>query len=742
MPQTFEHPVGGRSLIIETGKLANQAEGAVTVRYGDTLVLVTACTSNEPRPGGSDFIPLTVDYEERHYAAGKIPGSFIRRESRPSLDAILADRLCDRSLRPLFPKGFANEIQIIITVLSTDQENDPDILAITGASAALCISPIPFDGPVAAARVGYIDGQLVLNPTFTQRASSPLDIVVVGTSQDLAMIEAEAKEVPDNLILDAIKLGQQANQDIIALQQQLIAACAKPKMAFTPLADKPEVKQEVAAIAGNRLSDIVFMHKAERVTALSALEEELRKKLEEKFPPPDISAALDSLLKAEVRTQILDKKARVAGRGLTEVRPITCEVGLLPRTHGSALFTRGGTQILSTTTLGPSRKEQLIDTISPEETKRFLHHYNFPPFSVGEVKRLGSPGRREIGHGALAERALAPIIPSEEEFPYTIRLVSEALASNGSTSMGSVCASSLSLMDAGVPIKAPVAGVAMGVIAEGDRYVLLTDIEGLEDAYGNMDFKIAGTAGGITALQLDIKLKGIPYDIIAQALAQAKDARAFILDKMNQTISSSRPELSKYAPRMYKISVPPDKIGTVIGPGGTMIRSIQDETKTTIDIENDGTVVIGATDEPSARMAIKRIEDLTKDVEVGAIYTGKVTRVISIGAFVEILPGREGMVHISELADYRVPSVEDEVRVGDEVMVKVIEIDRMGRINLSRRAVFHDSPDAGKGRDMATSGLPGRSPNRPRSHSDRDRRPGGGGRPRHFPDRGRKPNYK
>ncbi len=740
MPQTFEHLVGGRSLIIETGKLANQAEGAVTLRYGDTLVLVTACVSPESR-ADRDFIPLTVDYEERHYAAGKIPGSFIRRESRPSLDAILADRLCDRSLRPLFPKGFGNEIQIIITVLSTDQENDPDILAITGASAALCISSIPFDGPIAASRVGYVNGELVLNPTFTQRIESSLDIVVVGTSQDLAMIEAEAKEVPDSLILDAIKFGQQANQDIIELQRQLIAACAKPKMGFTSLEDQPEVKAEVSAIVGNRLSQIVFLPKAERLHALASLEEELCKKLEEKFPPPKVSSALDSLLKREIRSQILEKKARIAGRGLTEVRPITCEVGILPRTHGSALFTRGGTQILTTTTLGPSRKEQLIDTISPEETKRFLHHYNFPPFSVGEVKRLGSPGRREIGHGALAERALAPIIPSEEVFPYTIRLVSEALSSNGSTSMGSVCASSLSLMDAGVPIKTPVAGVAMGVIAEGDKYVLLTDIEGLEDAYGNMDFKVAGTAQGITALQLDIKLKGIPYDIIAQALIQSQDARAFILDKMNQTISSSRPELSKYAPRMYKISVPPDKIGTVIGPGGKMIRSIQEETKTTIDIDNEGTVLIGAIDEPSAKKAIKMIEDLTKDIEVGAIYTGKVTRVISIGAFVEILPGREGMVHISELADHRVPSVEDEVKVGDEIMVKVVEIDRMGRVNLSRRAVFQDNAD--KGKDTATpGGLPGRSPNRPRSPGDRDRRPGGGRPPRRFPDRGRKPDFK
>jgi len=740
MPQTFEQLVGGRSLIVETGKLANQADGAVTLRYGDTVVLVTACVSPNPREGG-DFLPLTVDYEERHYAAGKIPGSFIRRESRPSLDAILADRLCDRSLRPLFPKGFRNEIQVVITVLSADQENDPDILAISGASAALCISPIPFEGPIAAVRVGYVDNELVLNPTFPQLAESPLDIVVAGTIDALVMIEAEAKEVPDSLVLEAIELGQRANQDTIKLQQRLIDACSKPKMEIKSPETSPEVEKEVAAIAGARLGDIVFMHKAERIESLAALEDDLCQKLEDRFLPQEIGYALEALLKNEVRTQILDHGKRIAGRGVNEVRPISCEVGLLPRTHGSSLFTRGGTQILSTTTLGPSRKEQLIDTISPEETKRFMHHYNFPPFSVGEVRRLGSPGRREIGHGALAERALVPVIPNEEDFPYTIRLVSEALSSNGSTSMGSVCASSLSLMDAGVPIKAPVSGVAMGVIAEGDKYVLLTDIEGLEDAYGNMDFKVAGTADGITALQMDIKLKGMPYEVIAQALKQAKDARMFILDKMNQTISSSRPELSKYAPRMYKITIDPDKIGTVIGPGGKMIRSIQDETKTTIDIENDGTVMIGATDEESARKAIGIIEDLTKDVEVGAIYTGKVTRIISIGAFVEILPGKEGMVHISELADHRVPSVEDEVKVGDEIMVKVTEIDRMGRINLSRRAVFQEPGAGDGGKQPAASGFHGKPHTQSGQRRDRERRPGGGF-PKRFPDRGRKPNFK
>ncbi len=735
MPQVFETLLGDRTLFIETGKLANQADGAVVLRYGDTVVLVTACVSDKPREG-ADFLPLTVDYEERHYAAGKIPGSFIRRESRPSMDAILADRLCDRSLRPLFPKSFRNEIQVVITVLSTDQENDPDILAITGASAALVISQIPFDGPVAAVRVGCIDGELVLNPTFSQLAESSLDIVVSGTTDALVMIESDAKEVDNELILKAIRFGQEANQELIRLQQQLIQACGKPKMEFIPPPADSELEREVSAIVGDRLKEAAFKQKEERIKDFAAIEEELKQKLEDKFEPKQVSAALDSLLKQAVRAQILDHGTRVAGRGLTEVRPISCEVGLLPRTHGSALFTRGGTQILTLTTLGPGRKEQLIDTISPEETKRFLHHYNFPPFSVGETRRIVGPGRREIGHGALAERALTPVIPTEEDFPYTLRLVSEALSSNGSTSMGSICASSLSMMDAGVPIKKPVSGVAMGVIAEGDRYVLLTDIEGLEDAYGNMDFKVAGTADGITALQMDIKLKGMPYEVIEQALEQAREARLFILGKMNQTISASRPELNKYAPRMHKISIDPEKIGTIIGPGGKTIRSIQEETKTTIDVDNEGTVIIGAVDEESARKAIKRIEDLTKDVEVGTIYTGKVTRIISIGAFVEILPGKEGMVHISELADYRVPSVEDEVKVGDEIMVKVTEIDRMGRVNLSRRAVFQDSK--GEGGGAAPSGPPRRPQGSRPPHGGGDRR-SGGGPPRRYQDRGRKP---
>ena len=741
MPQVFNCLVGNCPIYIETGRLADQADGAVTVQYADTLILVTACVSGEQREG-TDFVPLTIDYEERHYAAGKIPGSFIRRESRPSQDAILADRLIDRSLRPLFPKSFRNETQVVITILSTDQENEADVLAIIGASAALSLSPIPFEGPVGAVRVGCIDGELVLNPTFTQLADSSLDIVIAGTSDALVMVEAGAKEVPDRLILEAIKFGQQANLDIIRLQQQLRDACGKPKMDFTPPEINREVEEAVSAIVEGRLNKIVCKLKGEREEALTAIKEELSQKLEEKFPPQEIALVLESLSRREVRSQILQRGARVGGRGLSEVRPIACEVGFLPRTHGSGLFKRGGTQVLTTTTLGSTRKEQLIDTISQEESKRFLHHYNFPPYSTGEVKRIVGPGRREIGHGALVERALAPVLPNEEDFPYTIRLVSEVLASNGSTSMASVCASVLSLMDAGIPISSPVAGVAMGVIVEDGKYVLLTDIEGLEDAYGNMDFKVAGTAEGITALQMDIKLKGIPYEVIEKAIQQGHDARCFILDKMIQTISSSRPQLSKYAPRMQKITIDPDKIGTVIGPGGKTIRSITEETKATIDVENDGTIIIGSISEEGAQKAIKIIEDLTRDVEVGTVYTGKVTRVISIGAFVEILPGKEGMVHISELADYRVPSVEDVVKVGDEIMVVVTEIDRMGRINLSRRAVLQGLSKVTNAKDTMSSGFAGKPqypPQRPRG-GDLERRPRGGPPPpRRYPDRGRKP---
>ena len=694
-PNSFECEVGGRRLIVETGKLAGRASGAVTVRYGDTVVLVTVCTSDEPREG-IDFLPLTIDYEERLYAAGKIPGGFIRREGRPSQEATLASRLTDRPLRPLLPKGWRKEIQIIVTVLSVDQENDPDILSVIGGSAALSISEIPFAGPVSAVRVGYINNELILNPTLAQLDTSQFELVVVSTKQAVVMVEAGAKEASENIILQAIEFGHKANQDIITLQEQLQQACGRPKVEAPTSGVKPEVTAAISPIADSKLSPVLSQpERLQREQGLSNLKKELIESLGESFPQEDITAALETKVKAEVRGNLLEKAQRIDGRGPADIRPISCEVGLLPRTHGSALFTRGQTQVLTITTLGSIRQEQQLDGLGLEESKRFMHHYNFPPFSGGEVKRIGTPGRREIGHGALAERAIVPVLPKDEDFPYTIRLVSEVLSSSGSTSMASVCASSLSLMDAGIPTTAAVAGVAMGLVTgEQGNYIILTDIEGTEDAYGDMDFKVAGTANGITALQLDIKLKGVSTEILGKALNQARQARLSILEVMNQTLGSSRPQLSRYAPRMYKITIDPSKIGAVIGTGGKTIRSIIEETKATIDIENDGTVIIGSPNEESARKAIDIIEGLTKEAEVGSIYTGKVTRVVDFGAFVEILPGKEGLVHISELADYRVAKVEDVVKVGDEVTVKVINIDELGRINLSRRAVFEKQPQA------------------------------------------------
>jgi polyribonucleotide nucleotidyltransferase len=694
-PNSFESEVGGRKLTIETGKLAGQASGAVTARYGDTVVLVTACTSQEPREG-VDFLPLTVDYEERLYAAGKIPGGFIRREGRPSQEATLASRLTDRPLRPLLPKAWRNDIQVIITVLSADQENDPDILAVIGGSAALSISPIPFAGPVSAVHVGYINGEMVLNPTLAQLEDSQLDLVVVSTKEAIVMIEAGANEAPEDIVMQGIEFGHQANQPIIRLQEQLQQAVGQPKLE-TPVSEvNPEVLSEISPIADEKLARALGQsEKSQREEELSELKTELVEKLGEKFPEADINAALDDKIRTAIRNDLLDKQKRIDGRSLTDVRPVSCEVGLLPRTHGSALFTRGQTQVLTITTLGSVGKEQMLDGLGIEESKRFIHHYNFPPFSSGETRRIGSPGRREIGHGALAERAIEPVLPKAEDFPYTIRLVSEVLSSSGSTSMASVCAASLSLMDAGIPTKAAVAGIAMGLVTgEDSKYAILTDIQGIEDNYGDMDFKIAGTANGITAMQMDTKLKGISLEVVKQTLPQARQARLFILEKMQQTISASRPEMSKYAPRMYKITIDPDKIGAVIGTGGKTIRSIIEQTKATIDVDNDGTVLIGSPDEEAARKAIDIIESLTKEVEVGAIYTGKVSRILNFGAMVEIAPGKEGLVHISELADHRVAKVEDEVKIGDEVTVKVTGIDDLGRVNLSRRAVFDKSAQA------------------------------------------------
>ncbi len=694
MPRTYERTIAGRSLTMETGKLAGQADGAVLVRYGDTVVLVTACATEQPREG-IDFFPLTIDYEERLYAAGKIPGSFFRREGRPTTEAVLAARLTDRPLRPLFPKGFRNDVQIVITVLSADQENSPDVLGTIGASTAVCMSSIPFAGPVSSVHVGYVDGEYVIMPTFSQLKDSDLNLIIASTGEAVMMVEAGASGVSEEVILGAIRAGHEANQEIIALENEVIRDLGKQKMAVAPPQVGEDVRKEVALFLEGKLEEIVAaVNREERDRSLGERREELLERLGETYAADQLLAAFDERVKQQVRGSILEKGIRPDGRGLKEIRPISAEVGILPRTHGSGLFTRGQTQALTIATLGSTAEEQRLDTLSPEDTKRFLHHYNFPPFSVGEVRRMGSPSRRDIGHGALAERAIEPVIPAEDEFPYTIRLVTEVLSSNGSTSMASVCGSTLALMDAGVPIKEPVAGIAMGLImGEGGNYRVLTDIAGLEDAMGDMDFKVAGTAGGITALQMDIKVKGITPEIMGEALAQAREARLEILGKMRETISESRGELSRYAPRMYRIKISPSKIGTVIGPGGRVIRSIIEETKCTIDVEDDGTVFIGSTSEEAANRAMEIIQGLTREVEIGQIYTGKVTRITNFGAFVEITAGKEGLVRISELADYRVPSVEDVVKVGDEIMVKVIEIDNLGRINLSRRAVLESGAE-------------------------------------------------
>jgi len=711
--QSFQCQVGGRDLIIETGKLAGQASGAVTVRYGDTVVLVTVTVADDPREG-TDFLPLTIDYEERLYAAGKIPGGFIRREGRPSEAAILACRLVDRPIRPLLPKEWRRDIQVVATVLSVDHENNPDVLALIGASAAMGISEIPFDGPLSAVHVGYIDGELVLNPTLAELENSQLDLVVASTGKAIVMLEAGAKEVPEEILPRAIQFGFEANQDVIRLQEQVQQACGKPKEEAPVHEVSPDIASAVASAIGDELpAALAEADKAIREEKLSELKKRLVESLGETHAEDDILAAFEARAKAEVRNSILAGR-RLNGRALNEVRTISAGVGLLPRTHGSALFSRGQTQVLTIATLGSTRQEQQLDGLGIEETKRFIHHYNFPPFSSGEVKRLGSPGRREIGHGALAERALVPVLPADEDFPYTIRLVSEVLSSSGSTSMASVCAGSLSLMDAGIPIKTAVSGVAMGLITGDDgRYQVLTDIEGLEDAYGDMDFKIAGTRDGVTAVQMDIKLKGVSLEVLEKIITQSHEARMFILNKMNETLSTSRPEVSHYAPRVYKITIDPEKIGSVIGTGGKTIRSIIEETKTTIDIDDSGTVLIGAINEEAAQKAIAIIESMTKDVEIGTIYTGKVTRIFDFGAMVEILPGKEGLVHISELEDHRVGKVEDVVKVGDEVTVKAINIDNMGRVNLSRRAVFEKDyqPSGAQARDSFGSRRPFRRDN-------------------------------
>jgi len=702
MVSTFSREIGGKLLTLETGKLAQQANGAVLIQYGDSVLLVTA-TMSKPREG-IDFFPLTIDFEERMYARGKIPGSFFRREGRPSTHGTLIARMTDRPIRPLFPNGFRNEIQIIGTALSADQETLLDTMCIIGASAALSISNIPFEGPLAATQMGYVDGGLVVNPSYEQLEHSDLDLIVAGSRSGIIMMEAGANELSERLVLDAIKVAQDVNQTIIDLQDELVRASGKPKAGFVSTAYPEEMDARVAAALNGRVAAALAAtgDKAGQAEKMDALKAELVETLSDEFQTNHIGDAFEAQIEKEFKARVLAGGSRPDGRAPHDLRTITCEVGLLPRTHGTGLFSRGETQVLGITTLGSVGDAQRLDTLDPEEKKRFMLHYNFPPFSVGEVRRVGGASRRSIGHGALAERALEPVLPSEEDFPYTLRLVSEVLSSNGSTSMATVCACTLALMDAGVPIKAPVAGISVGLIAGDDgRYTTLTDIQGMEDHVGDMDFKVAGTRDGITAIQLDIKVKSIGLDVIADAMEQGRQARLEILDRIYETITETRPELSPYAPRMSRIQIPVDRIGMVIGPGGKTIRGIIEATGATVDVQNDGSVFVGAADGDAADRAIKMIRDLTRDVEVGEIYTGKVVKIANFGAFVELLPGKDGLVHISELADHHIPSVEDVVELGEEITVVVTEIDSMGRVNLSRRALI-EGPD--RGEDGATGG--------------------------------------
>lgn len=687
--------LAGRELSIETGHLAKQASGAVLVRYGDTVVLVTATTSKEPREG-VDFFPLTVDYEEKMYAVGKIPGGFLRREGRATEAATLSARLIDRPIRPLFPKGYRCDVQIVATVLSVEADNEPDMCAMIGASAALHLSSAPFMGPIAGVSVGLIGDEFIINPTETQRAESRMHLSVAGTFDAIMMVEAGAKEVPEEQMLDAIMFGHEEIQRIVAMIEEfradaLAAGIAQNKIDVEPIELPEDIVADVEATAHDELKEALqIVNKQARDEAVSAVKDKAVEALIEKYPEQeeDLRAALEAMMKQIVRKLITLEHKRPDGRAITEVRPLTCEVDLLPRAHGSAVFTRGQTQIMSVTTLGSLRDNQLLDGIENVESRRYLHHYNFPPYSVGETRPMRGPGRREIGHGALARRALEPVIPSEEEFPYTIRVVSEAIESNGSTSMGSVCGSTLSLMAAGVPIKKPVSGVAMGLIREGDEFVVLTDLQGLEDALGDMDFKVAGTKDGVTALQMDIKISGINRAILKQALAQAYDGRMFIMDAMLAAIPAPRTELSPYAPRVLQMKIDVDKIKEVIGSGGKTIKKIIELTGVEIDVEETGVVHILSVDADAAARAQKMIEDIVREPEVGEIYEGPVVKIMDFGAFVNILPGKDGLVHISQLAKKRVNKVEDVVKVGDIVRVKLVEIDKQGRLNLSMKALL------------------------------------------------------
>ncbi|WP_067931332.1 polyribonucleotide nucleotidyltransferase [Alicyclobacillus kakegawensis] len=696
MVKQHEFELAGRKCVLETGKLAKQATAAVTVRYGDTVVLATVTASQEPKE--LDFFPLTVNYEERFYAVGKIPGGFIKREGRPSEKAILAARLIDRPIRPLFPKGFRNEVQVVTMVLSVDQDCAPEIAAMIGTSAALTISDIPFDGPIGGVIVGRVDGRLVINPTVQEAEQSDMHLTVAGTKDAIVMVEAGANQVPEPEMLEAILFGHESVKQVIAEIETFAQDVAKPKREVELHVVDPELERRVRELATEDIKGAIRNpDKQAREAAVAEVGERVQAQLAEDYPEQakDIDEVLHDILKEEVRRAIIYEGIRPDGRKLNEIRPISCEVGLLPRAHGSGLFTRGQTQALSVCTLGALGDEQILDGLDLEESNRYMHHYNFPPFSVGEARPLRAPSRRDIGHGALGERALDPVIPSPDEFPYAIRVVSEVLESNGSTSQASICGSTMALMDAGVPIKAPVAGIAMGLVEENGQVAILTDIQGLEDHLGDMDFKVAGTAQGVTALQMDIKISGITRGILERALEQARQGRMFILEKMLAAIGQPRGELSRYAPRVITVRINPDKIRDVIGPGGRVINKIIEDTGVKIDIEQDGRIFISGVDAEGAERAKQQILDIVREVEVGATYVGRVTRVEKYGAFVEILPGKEGLVHISQLDVGRVAKVEDICKVGDEITVKVTDIDSQGRINLSRKEVLRQRQRSG-----------------------------------------------
>ncbi len=699
--RTYEFELAGRKLTLEFGKMAKQAQGSVLVRYGETAILSAVTVSKEPKP--LDFFPLTVNYEERLYAVGKIPGGFIKREGRPSEKAILASRLIDRPIRPLFPEGFRNDVQVVNTVLSVDQDCSPEIAAMIGTSAALCVSEIPFDGPIAGVIVGRIDGKFVINPTVEQIEKSDIHLVVAGTRSAINMVEAGANEVPEEVMLEAIMTGHQVIQQLVDFQNSIVAEIGKPKMEVVLHAVDPEIDRAVREYADVKLREAIRIEeKQARADAIDAVKKEAKEHFQEQLGETyaQQEAAIDEVLynivKEEVRRLITREKVRPDGRALNEIRPLSSEVGVLPRTHGSGLFTRGQTQALSVCTLGALGDVQILDGLGLEESKRFMHHYNFPPYSVGEARPLRPPGRREIGHGALGERAIEPIIPSETEFPYTIRLVSEVIESNGSTSQASICASVLALMDAGVPIKAPVAGIAMGLIMDpdGETFSILTDIQGMEDHLGDMDFKVAGTEKGVTAIQMDIKIAGINREILEQALAQAKEGRMTILKHMLETISTPRTELSPYAPKIMTMTINPEKIRDVIGPQGRIINKIIEETGVKIDIEQDGRIFIASVNHEANLRAKQIIEDLVREVAVGQTYLGTVKRIEKYGAFIELFAGKEGLCHISQLAEERVAKTEDVVKIGDKIMVKVTEIDEQGRVNLSRKAVLKEQAAA------------------------------------------------